>query len=114
MTEKPHVITHSNPRCLPLRFAAAFVCLLSSASLYGQISLSTIVNLAQRNSSSVKLADADVHKAVATLSETKNVYIPNFVIGSSIGPPSIGFPSGQPSVANASMQSLAFSVQQGQ
>jgi outer membrane protein TolC len=94
--------------------AALLASLLVPAPLSAQISLSTVVSLAQRNSSSVKLADADVRKAVATLSETKAVYIPNFVIGSSIGPPSIGFPSGQPSVANASIQSLAFSVQQGQ
>ncbi|HEX4322020.1 MAG TPA: TolC family protein [Acidobacteriaceae bacterium] len=88
---------------------------LASAQIaLAQISLSTVVTLAQRNSSSVKLAETDVRKAVATLSETKDVYIPNFVIGSSIGPPSIGFPAGQPSIANASMQSLAFSVQQRQ
>jgi len=93
---------------------AASVALLPCLPLCAQISLSTIVDQAQRNSSSVKLADADLHKAVATLAETKDVYIPNFVVGSSIGPPSIGFPVAQPSVANASIQSLAFSVQQGQ
>jgi outer membrane protein TolC len=93
---------------------AALATLLASAPLSAQISLSTVVDQAQRNSSTVKLAKADLNKAVATLSETQDVYIPNFVIGSSIGPPSIGFPTGQPSVANASIQSLAFSVQQGQ
>ena len=105
-----------NPRRFPVTqviVLAASVSLVP-ASLAAQISLPTVVNLAQRNSSSVKLADADLRKAVATLSETRDVYIPNFVIGSSIGPPSIGFPVAQPSVANASMQSLAFSVQQGQ
>jgi outer membrane protein TolC len=90
------------------------MALLLPASSSAQISLATAVHLAQQNSSSVKLAEADVHKALATLAETRNVYIPNFVIGSSIGPPSIGFPAGQPSVANAAMQSLAYSVQQGQ
>ena len=105
----------TNSRRLSIRLAAAAaLAALSGASLCAQISLSTIVDQAQRNSSSVKLADADLHKAVATLAETKDVYIPNFVVGSSIGPPSIGFPVAQPSVANASMQSLAFSVQQGQ
>jgi len=106
----------SNSRRLTIRLAAgaAAVALLSSMPLRAQLSLSTVVDLAQRNSSTVKLADADLHKAVATLAETRNVYIPNFVIGSSIGPPSIGFPTGQPSVANASMQSLAYSAQQGQ
>jgi outer membrane protein TolC len=109
-----HVKNRPNPRHLPICLAAAFTALLLSVPLSAQISLATVVDLAQRNSSTVKLADADLHKAVATLAETKDVYIPNFVIGSSIGPPSIGFPVAQPSVANASMQSLAFSVQQGQ
>jgi outer membrane protein TolC len=113
---RPQVKIRTNPRRYLIRFAtgAALAAVLSCAPLLAQISLSTVVDQAQRNSSAVKLAQADVNKAAATLSETKNVYIPNFVIGSSIGPPSIGFPSGQPSVANASMQSLAFSLQQGQ
>jgi outer membrane protein TolC len=79
-----------------------------------QVSLGTIVDLAQRNSSAVKLADADVRKAYAVLAQTRDVYIPNLVIGSSIGPPSIGFPVGQPSIASATMQSLAFSFPQRQ
>jgi outer membrane protein TolC len=82
--------------------------------LPAQISLGTIIDQAQRNSSAVKLADADVRKAEAALSQTRDAYVPNLVIGSSIGPPSIGFPTGQPSIANASMQSLAYSVPQGQ
>ena len=105
-----------NPRRRLICFVigAALAALFPCAPLSAQISLSTVVDLAQRNSSAVKLAQADVDKAAATLSETKNVYIPNFVIGSSIGPPSIGFPTGQPSVANAAIQSLAYSAQQGQ
>jgi outer membrane protein TolC len=106
----------SNPRRHLIRFAngAALAALFPWASLFAQISLSTAVDLAQRNSSAVKIAQADLGKAAATLSETKDVYIPNFVIGASIGPPSIGFPTGQPSVANANIQSLAYSAQQGQ
>jgi outer membrane protein TolC len=110
------VKTRTNPRRLSICFAtgAALAALLPCAPVCAQISLSTVVDLAQHNSSAVKLAQADLDKAAATLSETKNVYIPNFVIGSSIGPPSIGFPTGQPSVANAALQSLAYSAQQGQ
>ena len=116
MNGRPQVKHRTNSRWLLIccTGGTALAALLPSAQLSAQISLSTAVDLAQRNSSSVKLAEADVHKALATLSETRDVYIPNFVIGSSIGPPSIGFPVAQPSVANASMQSLAFSVQQGQ
>lgn len=79
-----------------------------------QISLSTAVDLAQRNSTAVRLAQADIDKAVNTLKESKDVYIPNLILGSSVGPPSIGFTFSQPSIANATMQSLAFSKAQGQ
>ena len=100
----------------PGKFAIAAACslLLAPSLLCAQISLGTIVDQAQRNSSTVKLADADLRKAQALLAQARDVYIPNLVIGSSIGPPSIGFPSGQPSVASASMQSLAFSFSQRQ
>ncbi len=100
----------------PGKFVIAAACslLLAPSLLRAQISLGTVVDQAQRNSSTVKLADADLRKAEAVLAQTKDAYIPNLVIGSSIGPPSIGFPSGQPSVANATMQSLAFSFSQRQ
>jgi outer membrane protein TolC len=100
---------------LPLPFAplVAFAS-LACASLHAQVSLQTVVNLAQRQSSSVKLADADLRRAVAVLAQSKDVYIPNLILGSSIGPPSIGFTFSQPSIASASMQSLAFSFPQRQ
>ena len=98
------------------KFAIAAACslLLTPSLLRAQISLGTVVDQAQRNSSIVKLADADLRKAQALLAQARDVYIPNLVIGSSIGPPSIGFPTGQPSVASASVQSLAFSFAQRQ
>jgi outer membrane protein TolC len=78
-----------------------------------QVSLTTVVEMAQQNSSAVKLADADLQKAQAALGQTQDAYIPNFVIGSQIGY-SHGFPTGQPSVGNASMQSLVLSFSQRQ
>ncbi|HTJ29963.1 MAG TPA: TolC family protein, partial [Acidobacteriaceae bacterium] len=81
--------------------------------LHAQISLSTVVDLAQRNSTQVRAAQADLEKAANTLKETKDVYIPNLILGSSVGPPSIGFTFSQPSIASASMQSLAYSKSQG-
>ncbi|MGA2673899.1 MAG: TolC family protein [Terracidiphilus sp.] len=78
-----------------------------------QVSLATVVDLAQRNSIAVKLAETDVQKARAALAQTRYVYIPNLVVGSTVGT-SIGFPTGQPSVANASMQSLVLSFPQRQ
>jgi len=83
------------------------------ASAWGQVSLSTVVDLAQKNSSAVKLADADLQKAEAALAATHDAYIPNFVIGSNVGY-SHGFPTGQPSVGSATMQSLVLSYSQRQ
>ena len=89
---------------------AAFAA--APALLPAQVSLATVVDLAQQNSSTVKLADADLKRAQAALEQTQDAYIPNFVIGSNVGY-SHGFPTGQPSVGSATMQSLVFSYSQG-
>jgi len=81
------------------------------ALVSAQVSLATVVDLAQHNSSAVKLAEADLRKAQAALEQAQDAYIPNFVIGSNVGY-SHGFPTGQPSVGSASMQSLVFSYAQ--
>jgi outer membrane protein TolC len=93
-----------------LLIAAALAPALASA----QVSLSTVVDLAQRNSSAIKLAEADVQKANAALEETRDVYIPSLEAGSSIGMRSIGFPAGQPSVLSLSMQAQVLSFAQWQ
>jgi outer membrane protein TolC len=101
--------------CAALLRLSLVAGLLAPASyMQGQISLTTVVELAEKNSSAVKLSETDVRKAEAILQQTRDVYIPSFVIGSGIGPPSIGFTFSQPSVASATMQSLAFSFPQRQ
>jgi outer membrane protein TolC len=95
----------------------ASVILVVAAALKparAQVSLGTVIALAQRNSSTVRLAEADLDKADAVLRQTKDVYIPSFVIGSNVGPPSIGFTFGSPSIASATMQSLVYSTGQSQ
>jgi outer membrane protein TolC len=92
---------------------AAMALLAASLLAQAQVSLVTVVDLAQRNSSEVKLAEADVQKAQASLAQTQDAYIPNFVIGSNVGY-SHGFPTGQPSVGSATMQSLVLSFSQRQ
>ena len=94
-----------------LLFGAALAA--APALAQAQVSLATVVDLAQRNSSEVKLAEADVQKAAAALAQTQDAYIPNFVIGSMVGY-SHGFPTGQPSVGSATMQSLVLSFSQRQ
>ena len=46
------------------------------AGAHAQVSLKTVVDLAQRNSTGVRAAQADVNKANAQLSETKDTVIP--------------------------------------
>jgi len=47
------------------------------ALVSAQISLAMVVDLAQRNSSTVKLAEADVQKANAALMQTEDVFVPS-------------------------------------
>ncbi len=88
--------------------------LLAGPSLaHAQVSLATVVDLAQRNSTAVRMAAADVQKAQAALNQITDAYIPSLTIGSQIGY-SHGFPTGQPSVASATLQSLVYSAPQHQ
>jgi outer membrane protein TolC len=91
-----------------LALAAALPC-----GVAAQVTLTTAVELAQRNSSAIKLADADVRKATASVAQTVDAYYPNLVIGSTVGY-SYGFPTGQPSIGSANMQSLVLSFSQTQ
>ena len=108
-----HLKTGNNSRSTWTPLTIGLALLLAPALLSAQVSLRTVVEMAQQNSSAVKLAQADVQKAQAALAQTNDAYIPNFVIGSQIGY-SHGFPTGQPSVGSATMQSLVFSYSQRQ
>jgi outer membrane protein TolC len=88
------------------------VALLGIADATAQISLSSTVGLALQNSTQVKIAVADLKRATAGLAEAKDVYIPNLVAGAGLGPPSIGFPLGEPSLFNVQSQSLVYSFSQ--
>jgi outer membrane protein TolC len=87
----------------------AYAMLVGQAQ--AQVSLSTVVDLAVRNSAPVRVALADVQRATAGLQETKDAYIPSFVLGSSVGY-TYGFPVGQPSVYNVGSQSILYSFSQ--
>ena len=83
------------------------------ALVSAQVSLSTVVDLAQRNSTAVRLAQAEVDKANAALSQTKDVYIPSLMLGSGLpAVPSVGFMGGVPSILNGTVQSMVFSLPQ--
>lgn len=98
-------------RLLPLYIvcSAFAVAALPAAA---QISFSTAIDLALKNSPKVMMAQADVAKATAALSQAHDVYIPSVSGGSGLGY-SYGFPVGQPSVFNFTMQSLVFNFSQG-
>lgn len=85
--------------------------LLAVSSASAQISLSSTVDLALQNSPQVRIAAADVQRASAALSETRDAYVPNFVLGSGVGY-TYGFPVGQPSIFNVASQSLLYSFSQ--
>jgi outer membrane protein TolC len=93
------------------RSALGVCALLVPIGAPAQVSLLTTVDQALRNSSAVRIAAADVQRAAAGLSESKSVYVPNFVLGSSVGY-TYGFPIGQPTIVNVSSQSLIFTFSQ--
>lgn len=85
--------------------------LLSSFRAGAQVSLYTAVDMALRNSTSVRMAQADMLRASAALTEIKDAYVPDLVLGSSLGY-SYGFPLGEPSVFNVKSHSLLFAFSQ--
>ncbi len=85
--------------------------LLFGGQARAQVSLGTVVDLAVRNSAQVRVALAEVQRATAGLQESKDAYLPSFVLGSSVGY-TYGFPVGQPSVYNINSNSLLYSFSQ--
>jgi len=84
-------------------------CSRSSA----QVSLTTVVDLAQRNSAAVRLAQVDVSRAMANLAESKDVIIPSMLFSTGLPAfPETGFTGAPPSIWSATVQSLVFSIPQ--
>lgn len=81
--------------------------------LSAQVSLATVVDLAQHNSAAVRIADADQRRAAAALSETRDVIIPSlfFVSGLPVFP-SVGFTGSPSSILSTTLQSSVFSPMQ--
>jgi outer membrane protein TolC len=104
----------------PDRFRAAlkarllFALALCTPALAGaQVSLTTVVELAQQNSSTVKLADADVAKARAVAAQSRDAFIPSISFGSGLPAfPEVGFTGSLSTVWDATVQSMVFSLPQ--
>jgi outer membrane protein TolC len=102
-----------NPRSKTARTLLSGALLMAPALLSAQVSLGTVVDLAQRKSSSVLIADAAVRKAQAALSESKDVFIPSLLFGSGMPAfPETGFTGSPPTLWSATVQSLVFSIPQ--
>jgi hypothetical protein len=85
------------------------------ALLPAEVSLGTVVALAQRNSTSVRLAQTDVDKAQAVLAQTHDAYVPSLNLHSGLpAVPEVGFTGGIPSILDLTAQSLVFSFPQKQ
>ena len=76
-----------------------------------QISLSTAVDLALQNSPRVKIAQVDLDRAKAVLSETKEVFVPSVSANAGVGREE-GAPLSPPVVFSIGAQSLVFSFAQ--
>ena len=101
----------------PLKRLALMLIGMTMASapalVSAQVSLATVVDLAQRNSSVVRLAGADLQKANAALSESKDAFVPSLTLGSGLPAfPDVGFTGGVPSIVSATVQSMVFSLPQ--
>jgi outer membrane protein TolC len=96
---------------VPALVAIAALAIIRPQPARAQISFYTAVDLALRNSHEVKMAASDVDRAAAALTQTRDAYVPTGSIGSSLGY-SYGFPVGQPTVVNATANSLVLSFSQ--
>ena len=98
---------------LAVSLAVALAASLASAPAHAQVSLTTVVELAQQNSPAVRLADADVAKARAQLAQSRDAFIPSLSFGSGLPAfPEIGFTGSLPSIWGATVQSMVFSMPQ--
>lgn len=78
-----------------------------------QVSLTTVVELAQKNSATVHLAQADVQKAQAEWGQARDAFIPSVSFGSGLPAfPEIGFTGSLPTIWDSRVQSLVFGMPQ--
>lgn len=105
-----HPVVRINTAAL-LILSAALALAPAFNAAQAQISLVSAVDLALKNNPRVRLAQADVDKSTAVLKESKDVYIPAITVGSGLGY-SYGYPLGQPSIVNATLQGVVLSWSQ--
>jgi outer membrane protein TolC len=106
-------VNRPNPHLSRARLLALATLAALPLSASAQVSLATIVEQAQRNSSAVHLAQANVNKAAAALTESRDAVIPSVSVSSGLPTfPQVGFTGTPPSIWSASVQSLIFGFPQ--
>ncbi len=84
-----------------------------AAAAQAQVSLTTVVDLAQKNSVTVRLAQADVQKATAQLEQSRDAFIPSLSFGSGLPAfQEVGYTGSLPTIWDSTIQSLVFSMPQ--
>jgi outer membrane protein TolC len=95
------------------RLAAAGLALAMPAMCAAQISLRTVVDLAQQKSAQVREAQADLQRAKAQESQSVDAFVPSISFGSGLPAfPEIGYTGSLPSIWDSTAQSMVFSMQQ--
>jgi len=102
---------HETPSALR---AAVLLALASTAvAAHAQVSLRTVVELAQSNSAPVRLAQADLLKAESSLAQSRDAFVPSLSFGSGLPAfPEVGFTGSLPTIWDANIQSMVFSLPQ--
>jgi outer membrane protein TolC len=93
------------------RAAVGMAMLALSLRATAQLSMSSAVDLALRNDPAVKMAQSDVDRAKAALSEAHDAYIPKIAASAGIGE-SVGVPLDVPVIFSVSGNSLVFNFSQ--
>ncbi len=92
---------------------ACLALIATPAMAAAQVSLTFVVELAQKNSAAVRLSQADVQKASAQLGQSLDAFIPSVSFGSGLPAfPEVGFTGSLPTVWDSTIQSMVFSMPQ--
>jgi len=93
------------------RLLAALLFPLLATAAHAQVSLFTAVDMALTHSPKVRLAQADVAKAHAVLTQARDVYVPVVNAGAALGQ-SYGYSFNPPTLFTFNAQSLVFNFSQ--
>jgi len=111
--DRPAAARLSYGRGLRIVMTAAAMAALSAfaTAAQGQMSLTTVVDLAERSNPRVQSAQADVVRASAVLAQTHDAYIPAVTMGAGLGQ-AYGYLPSPPTLFTVNAGSLIYNVSQ--